>query len=719
MFPEIAEQRESITKVLTSLEYGGRKEERELIDKLLHKYGHQRLEKGYLVKKLIESPGFEVFFLDVLQEVKPFALMMKEVYGLLSAYNSTAERRASIFRISSKRAESAFDFDMSSFPRETLRLVTELKTLTGTIQYKFGAAKEKDGPFSWDVSETGKLWDAIAPRWDADFYDRGFHRLLSYAKTITPLGSVERQRIEELVAPIIDRLKAACSVLRWGEMEITERNLELASNSYINNVNETIKLLLFEPQDYDLDRESTLDYLKHRLVEDQGGGVRLSGPEQLWIWDKVKRYVLGLAVSVTLWQKGEPRADHDDWLSNRFGKSFVLITPHEFVLHFEPVAKAYLETLEKVMPVAHTRPTTKMAEVLVEFLHLPFWKDRWFLYEIWTLARGLNMASKHWPVSLKGLVSRDDGSIEWKLAGADAREPVATIGNNAEIEVWTQLKTFHPETGKGLEPDLRIIRATGEKPDIIIVENKDRRKPSKVEMTEILDRYVTGTEAKYVALINYDSFTGPTHELGSRYPDREVAVFSNFRPPEIPFGFKQQFLKILIDELGLPVQEKQEEQAVPDQMEEEKDEAVEDEEINLPTTELVVSLTWEKDPEDLDLHAWVIRNGKKYHIYHSDQKAKSKAVFAWLDRDVQAVPGRETMTILHNERDIIWLAVHAYSEGQIRDARPYVLVEGLHSHPFKLELTEKGEGTWWHLIKIENGVPTILNEVHGNPPVED
>ena len=141
----------------------------------------------------------------------------------------------------------------------------------------------------------------------------------------------------------------------------------------------------------------------------------------------------------------------------------------------------------------------------------------------WTVARGLNVAKQHWPVRLKGLVAKDDGMIEWKLAGADAREAVATIGNDAQVEVWTQLKTYHPKTGKGLEPDLRITRGHGGKNRYqVIVENKDRRKPSKADMTEILDRYVTrnGSQVRCY-MINYDNYHGP-HLLMPSDPDIRI-----------------------------------------------------------------------------------------------------------------------------------------------------------------------------------------------------
>lgn len=304
---EITDQYESIVQLLTALEYGGAKED-ELIAELLSKYSHPRTEKEALAKLHHQKPGFEPFFLDVIREVRPFALMVKEIYELLSLYESTAERRASLFWISSAGAESVLDFDMAAFPRDVMRLITEIQVTMGTLQLEFGSVEEQAESFPWNGSETSTLWCAINPVWDGDFYDNGFHRLLSDAGTFTPHGSVQRQRVEEFVEPILDRLKALCATLTWDELGLYESQLKAGFiTSWMNGESEELLLALYEPEHFQLDHDSTLEYLHYELLENQYGGVALDTSDHELVLDKVSWTLFSISVAISVWQQNRPR----------------------------------------------------------------------------------------------------------------------------------------------------------------------------------------------------------------------------------------------------------------------------------------------------------------------------------------------------------------------------------------------------------------------------
>lgn len=262
-------------------------------------------------------------------------------------------------------------------------------------------------------------------------------------------------------------------------------------------------------------------------------------------------------------------------------------------------------------------------------------------------------------------------------------------------EVWTQLKTVHPKTGKGLEPDLRITLAVEDQPDLIIIENKDRRKPGKAEMAENLERYVTGTSARYVALVNYDIFTGPTHNLGYKYLDRDVSILSHFRPPSIPGDFQIRFLDVLVAEIGDPTAQ-----------------------IKVAERTVRVKLNWEKEPNDLDLHAWIEREGVRYHISYQNLGTKEDPPFSWLERDFRNAPGSESLTILTSGQVRIWLSAHAFSEGNISHARPRVYIEGLSSGPLELTLAHIKEGKSWHLVEVDDRKVRKINKVNNAPPFQ-
>ena len=76
--------------VLRALEYGTRKEETDLIDGILHDLQLSRGRAHRLARSIVEGPGFETFLLSVLQAIRPFALMLQDVYTFLNSQATTA-----------------------------------------------------------------------------------------------------------------------------------------------------------------------------------------------------------------------------------------------------------------------------------------------------------------------------------------------------------------------------------------------------------------------------------------------------------------------------------------------------------------------------------------------------------------------------------------------------------------------------------------------------
>jgi hypothetical protein len=105
-------QVQAIIHLLSALEYGTKKEEKELIAKAFDKFGIERRgTKADVAPAIAASPGFEPFFLAVVDEVKPFAQMLSEVYAFLSR-QATVGRRASSFLVTTQGAETVFDFSL-------------------------------------------------------------------------------------------------------------------------------------------------------------------------------------------------------------------------------------------------------------------------------------------------------------------------------------------------------------------------------------------------------------------------------------------------------------------------------------------------------------------------------------------------------------------------------------------------------------------------------
>ncbi len=100
--------------------------------------------------------------------------MLKEVYGLLSEYGTTAERRAAPFCVSGAGARAAFDFDLEAFPKEVLRCLHEIEAAIDILNLQFGSEAEatpasRGRTHKRKVGGTRFTRDGTAP-----FYDDGF-----------------------------------------------------------------------------------------------------------------------------------------------------------------------------------------------------------------------------------------------------------------------------------------------------------------------------------------------------------------------------------------------------------------------------------------------------------------------------------------------------------------------------------------------------------------
>lgn len=671
----------ALSQLLTALEYGTKKEDREFTKRILARFSLRRSDEPALIKKILAGPGFEKFFLAVAREARPFALMLKEVYGLLSEYGTTAERRAALFRVSGAGARAAFDFDLEAFPKEVLRCLNEIEAAIDILNLQFGSGAEATASFSWPNSQTESRWNAIHPRWDGDFYDDGFFTMLSFGGTVLATAGPDVQaRADTIVLPIIDRLSALTDALQWPEFH---ENEQLEVPNYMNGPLQRLPYQLHQPVQSQLDRAQALTYFQRTLTKrDWQGSSAPPVPVEETIWTKVRYALTSMAIAVDLWARKFQRKDRRSWLEKRMGRVLSEVTPDQYLQQLEPLAQAYRARLDSVLSTVRQQSITQLREALVEFFGLPFWKDRWFLYELWTLCRVLRLARGRWPVDLQGLEHRPDGVTEWKLPGGMATAPVATIGAKGQIECWTQRKTTHPVTRAGLEPDLRLTRATPDHPDVFIVENKDRRKPTKGNIAEILERYVTGTTARCVCLVNYESFTGPTHRLQSSIPGRDVLILSCFQPAREPAQFKQRLMEMLEDEIEPPKGQ----QAT----------------ASTPRTDVIeITLKWEHEPNDLDLHAWIERPEGRYYISFRDKGTLDMLPLALLSSDARRAPGRETLTLQAQGLLRATIAVHRFSSGRIGDAVPSIEIEGTTAGPHHLTLTGNGNETWWHVGDID------------------
>lgn len=658
-------QRQGILDLLQALEYGTKKEEKEIIYALLKTA--RRGELSDVADKLLRSPGFEETFFIVMEQVEPFARMIGEIYEFLNDMSTTATRRASKFLVSKEGAEARFEFDLDNFPVEFFRTLTAERITESQVELRL-PDMTSDHPADDELSPL-TAWRPVDPVWDNDFYDNGFHRALSYARSILR-DAGHLSAAEQIVEPIMDRLAAIC-VFAADLMEGDDRN----------------RLFQRENVRWRGDEPTKFGYIMqvaprtHRVTADSAAVLRRpvrrfrdDTPEPLVnaIW----RTLHGFAESIYTWHNPDLHRDDGDWLSDRLKQPFDAITPEIYLAFLRQLADSYRTRLDEVAPVIAAESHEQMVERLLQFLALPFWSARWYLYELWTVVLVLRTAQHRWPVELLGLSANADGTAEWILPGGTARDPVASIGERGQVACWVQRKTYHPGTGAGLEPDLRLISQLPPYHDIAIVENKDRRTLRRRKLSEILDRYVGGTYADVVWMVNYEEFPATAPALAQRWPERQVHFASHFRPGEIPAAFEPSLISAMAPRM-------------------------EDRPAST-ASELTATLTWTSVSRDLDLHAWIVLDGKLSHIYYGNPGSLESPPYAQLSDDVRAGPGSETLKVRATSYSLLVLAVYAYSgEGTLAQAGAALSVTG--GEPEFTLLAPPGDGRWWNALTIQDG----------------
>jgi hypothetical protein len=351
-------------------------------------------------------------------------------------------------------------------------------------------------------------------------------------------------------------------------------------------------------------------------------------------------------------------------------------------------AASYEEKLDQIAPIVGRVSHRETVEGLLEFLSLPFWKHRWYLYELWTSVCVLEIAQRLTDVELSNLQHQGQGILEWVLPGGAAKEPIATIGQDGgQILCWSQRKTYHPQTKAGLEPDLRLTKASPGYHDIIIIENKDRKTAQPQYISEILERYVGGTCAESIWITNYEEFPDSVVALEGEWPDRHLHIVSRFRPGSVPEGFELEIEEVLRH--------------------------------NLPTESLIATmgddigpvkirsltaeatLAWGSSPRDLDLHSWVKDPSGIHHIYYGDRGSLDAPPFVMLDQDHIHGDGMEKITMKLNEFEWAVIGVRNYSkESGIAGSRAIVRLNLGKESSLSFEAPPEGKGEWWHVLRL-------------------
>lgn len=525
----------AIGEILTSLEYGTKKEE-SFVNDLLTRYNAKRQSSLESTTRDICSKierkeiSFEDFFSDILNYFRPFSLMIETIYEFLNSYSATIDSRASQFKFDFKKLQQKLVFDISNFPRELIHTFSYRKAiqLLHTFEINLMARGE------YDEKSPNTTAIKYINLYDGDFYNFfltpvsyfwSFKERTSDTFLVHEFTLLEREvdEVFQNVGFLLDSLIEQRKV-ETRHMDIPFRGRFHGEVLEFNESSQLIRLKRGLKLGEDLLREYRNTGLEHQLN--------------------------CLALALQFWQLKYRRSDFErhNWAFKNEIIQDCLANLQVYINLVKKQMAKYQRALSDIIVLKGRKKTETIVEDILDFVRLPYWKYRWHVYELWTTILCLNMAGAH-RIELN---LKDHGDyLELIVPKAVAKEPVAKILNDQrEIQCWFQRKTTNPMTAKGIEPDLRFMTKDVYPTDIFVIENKDRRDCSGSHVDHVRDKYLSGTAAKNIWIVNYENysrknFSKTVHR--ETIGDRTVWVASNFKPTKVPQEFSSSFRLALKD----------------------------------------------------------------------------------------------------------------------------------------------------------------------------
>jgi hypothetical protein len=524
--------------VLRSLEsHREKKAEHDLLDQIAAHYDLKG-DAARWAKQLADGGvAIDEFLKYTLALIGPFVEMVLDIYAFLRQYVSTTGGRTAHFRIDSEDLDNPWSFDVSKLPRQ-IEWISSWMDVT--------------------IEKVNIDWSAIAHCLGNDngiFYARiGNRRLVQslVAARRDGLLSSEGRAAGDRIHQAFLRATTA-----WYRSAIAELNGTTGRDAEPFLISEYLPSV-------DTKYRGPNGRVGIDLAVALGGNTGFadtevfrhpqSGTEIMSVLPESEdRYAIESAVYFcALWGL-------DDGSFRKFASWFnraesSVLQPGELDLEVTELADALVKQVNAAVTSTglfeHERELTKRR---LEILLLPYWKDRWFLYEVWTLVEVIRLGQQAGAeLSLEGVTPIADPSTigsSWSLPKQKARRWVARLGAGSEaVLVWFQRETERIGDDKHMEPDIRLTTRHEPYPDLAIVECKDRLEFAGTKATRVIESYFRGSMARTVWLVNYeaDKSTGVRSELRG---ERLMGVVTGFRPREIALEFRRSLDELLREEL--------------------------------------------------------------------------------------------------------------------------------------------------------------------------
>ncbi|RAT97843.1 YfaP family protein [Brevibacillus sp. Leaf182] len=341
------------------------------------------------------------------------------------------------------------------------------------------------------------------------------------------------------------------------------------------------------------------------------------------------------------------------------------------------------------------RNKSVLTQELVSLLELPIWRKRYDLYAAW--------------ISTQIMVAMNDSSMTYihengTVTFSFSRNHLATSRKyEPTLELWAEVRTpLANPRGKsrqrGIQPDYSLLTeiADAERSTLLVVECKQYRRAGSKNFADALNDYARGRPNARVLIVNYGKGSSSIVSRVDHKFKSSVKVIHEMRPNSVTAI--QEFQDYLKETITQACLERSFDATV--------SKANVQVNANPAPLPLRVTLTWGKQPKDLDLHLTIVTSKSTASPVNVDYRSKgSSSVFPWavLNKDEQVGFGPEEIQVFQYLPGVYHFHVNNYSNMPSLIQSEAKITIYLNGHPpIEIPCPVAGDSELWEVFSYDS-----------------
>lgn len=426
------------------------------------------------------------------------------------------------------------------------------------------------------------------------------------------------------------------------------------------------------------------------------------------VWQQVWADYLFYDIARTTVNVNDEAVDQYRWClrrleSDRWFRQFLLLLEVLYSRYLDEQNEAwFLDTSRFIMGLLDQIPKTLrnksvLTQELESFLELPIWQRRYDLYAAW--------------ISTQMMMAMNDSTMKYihengTITFSFARNHLATSRKyEPTLELWSEVRTplDHPKgksRKKNIQPDYSLLTeiADAERSTLLVVECKQYRRAASQSFADALNDYAQGRSNARVVIVNYGKGNSNIASKVDQNVRSRVKVIHEMRPNSVKAI--QEFQDYIKNVIAQACSERVPEASAPTTAM--KAHTV----VTSALLPLRVTLTWGKQPRDLDLHLSIVTPGGTTSPVIVNYRSKgSHSAFPWstLDKDEQGGFGPEEIQVYQWLPGVYLFTVNNFSiTPSLAQSEAKVTISLNGQPPIEISCPIAGDGESWEVFSYDS-----------------